>query len=505
MTTNEARELCQILASLNYDGQQTLVSPELFFKPNFILVSDILRWFARIIDDTYSVKELGDDLNEVSEANIISFLVDIGRLIMYNLGIRVNLVSLYRADLTSCAELLKVAKPIYKAAMIVVAEGKSKSSNIENKLEEILQSGQEKMDKTLSYINENSLKDLSLKLVQSANDLESLLNEEENFNLERTKVIDRSLELPEIERILKDAHEGIVIKTNELAKTNEELEKDLTRLDEKLRAKEFEFEEMKEKLNDLLIQSPTYMEEYEKLNEDYESAYEKYVSKYRNLQYLKSCVYSNSESSSSSGEDEEEEDADYDHQLELAKPVGSTGSLALSSLAGPDRGPTLGSEEEFGRAAAGGAADITGPARLLESLLDGGSNPRSASLTVEALGGGVDVDLLGAEGTGRSLETGGAGGTGGAGAGLRTYVGRADGATMSGLELEGLLNEFVEDESRAGADSGGRTDGALSTGESTDGDEDENENDEDDNDDDDEEGDDEDEEMDGDLSGTYGG
>lgn len=498
MATDEARELCQILASLNYDGQQTLVNPELFFKPNFNLVCNILKWFAKIIDDTYSVKELSDDLNEVSEASIVSFLSDIGRLVAYNLGIQLNLVALYRADIASCAELLKVAKPIYEAAKMVVDEGKSKSSNIELKLKEILQASQEKMEKTLNYINVNGLKDLSLALVQSAIDLESLLNEEENLNVERLKVIDRSLELPEIEKTLKDAHEGIVIKTNELEKTNEELVKDLTRLDEKLKSKESELGEAKEKLNDLLIQSPTYMEEYDKLNRDYESAYEKYVSKYRNLYYLKSCVYSSSENSISSDEDDGD---DKNHQLELTKPDGSTGSLALSPLVGTDTGPTLGSEAELGRAVAIGAAEMTGPAKLLESLLDGGSNPNSASLIVEEVGASVDVT---GESAVRDREIAD-GESGAIAAGLRTYVGRAAGPTMTGLELEGLLNEFVEDDSRADAGSGRMLDkeGALPTGESTeDDDEGEDDDDEEENDDDDDDGGDG-NGRDEDLIGTY--
>lgn len=452
MTTNEARQLCQILASLNYDGQQTLTSPELFFKPNFALVCDILKWFAKIIDNTHSVIDLNDDdLNEASEASIVSFLVDIGRLIVSNLGIHVNLVALYKADITSCVELLKVAEPIYKAAKMVVDGDKFKSPNIEFALKESLRSSQDKMEQTLNYINENGLKDLSLKLVQSTIDLESLMNEEENFNEERLKVIDRSLELPEIEKILQDAHEGIVIKTKELAKTNEELEKDLTRLDDKLRSKEVELEEVKEKLNDLLIQSPTYMEEYEKLNQDYESAYEKYVSKYRSLMYLKSCVYS-SGSEAASNEDDDYEDVDnaldgHHNQLELAKPDGSTsGSLARFPLDETGIGLTTGSDGLAGRA---GEEEITGPARLLESLLDGTSKPKSASLTVDEVGAGVDKTVE----TGLSRDGPATGGSGAATGGLRTYAGRT---TATGLELEGLLNEFVGDEPEITAGSDGR-------------------------------------------------
>lgn len=489
MTTNEARQLCQILASLNYDGQQTLISPELFFKPNFALVCDILRWFARIIDDTHSVRDFNDDdLSEVSEASIVSFLVDIGRLIVSNLGIQINLVSLYEADLKSCTELLKVAEPIYKAAKMVVNEGKFKSSNIELASKDSLRSSQDKMEQTLNYINENGLKDLSQKLVQSAIDLESLMNEEENFNEERLKVIDRSLELPEIEKLLQDAHEGIVIKTKELAKTNEELEKDLTRLDDKLRSKEVELEEVKERLNDLLIQSPTYMEEYEKLNQDYESAYEKYVSKYRSLMYLKSCVYSSgSEVASNEDDDHDDEEVDnssdrHHNQLELAKPDGSTGeSLARFPLDETGTGFTAGSD---GRA---GEEEITGPARLLESLLDGTSKPKSASLTVDEVGAGVDTT---AEiGLNREDPADGGASIGG----FRTYAGRT---TATGLELEGLLNEFVGDESGTTAGSDGRAekdDDESGSGEITDDDDDgaddEDEEEEDDDDDEEEEGD----------------
>lgn len=100
-----------------------------------------------------------------------------------------------------------------------------------------------------------------------------------------------------------------------------------------------------------------------------------------------------------------------------------------------------------------------GPAKLLESLFEGTSNPRSASLTTGAEGAGRAVGEARTAGS-DSDET-----TAVAATGLSLLRGRRAGegraalkaATAwpgdTGLELEGLLNEFVaNDESEVSAD-----------------------------------------------------
>lgn len=460
MAAEEALKVCQILANLNFDGQQTLISPELFLNPNFSLVCDILRWSAKIIDDSFIIRDFGDNLSgEITESSIVTFLVDMGRLFMTHLGAQVNLVALYKADLAACCELLKVVQPIFEAAKL--ASEKKASVATELTVAKMLETNQEKLERTLDYINGCNLKEISLRVVQSAIDLENLLNEEEKINEERLKVIDRQMEVSGIEQLLRDAHEGVVLKTKELGITNEELEKDLLRLDERLRVKEFELDETKDRLNDLLIQSPTYMEEYERLNQDYETAYEKYVSRFRNLMYLKSCVYS---AESTSSEDENDVQAVDDYQLE--KPVGSTGSSAGLDAAAEVRS----AEGPFA------PDETTGPARLLESLFEGASKPKSASFTGDAVVPRVEAAT--SEGLARFTAAGDAGGR-------RTYVGRT-GGTMTGLELEGLLNEFVEEESAAATTATADSDESGGADPALDGTSDENDDDEDEDEDDDE-------------------
>lgn len=292
MSAQQACELCRILASLNYDGQQTLVTPESFVKPNFELVSDILIWVARIlVEDQEEVNLISKELEVArhSETYQVAFLLSISKLLYSKLQLQLDLVPLYKADSECCPELLKIAEPIYRATHMVVNK-KFNNECLPNSCRP------EPNFTTLKQISsllekDGNISELALSIKPVSEDLDSLLNNEIKFNEERTTVIDRRLEIVDIGTVLRSAHSGIVEKTKKLAQANEEFESDLVRLDERLAQKETEVQGAKDRLNDLLVQSPAYVDSYQKLLTNYHKAYETYVSKYRNLCYLKSCVY----------------------------------------------------------------------------------------------------------------------------------------------------------------------------------------------------------------------
>lgn len=479
MSVSEVEDLCKILASLNYDGQQTILTPELFSKPNFNLICDILNWFVRIVQ-TYdnNSNEIGSFLIKTYSINMIeqpeeirvAYLTNVGKLFYSTLGIKLNLVNLYRADNFSCRELLKIGEFVHKAAKYSLD-----MNEVDNKLliDKLIKERSLLMEQLYSIIdNSENGNDVYSDITQLSTDLDNLLNSEENFNEERLKVMDRPYELKKIQSVLKSVQVSIVDKTKEFADSNEELKKDLERLDGRLELKELELEKVKNRLNDLMIQHPAYYDQYEKLHDLYVKSYEAYVSKYRNYMYLKSCVYTGNSNSF---------DNNYQGDLfdfQRANPDGSINELSL--LTSPDE--TAGRDDDGTMREAAGAADdaeltggglTIGPARLAESLFDGTSKPISASLKLEPAG------LLGALGTGvvdggaeykpeevvgirGALErAGAAGGTAPKPpptVGRRiTTVGRpatAGDATIEGLEFEGLLSEFVADsEALAGDDS----------------------------------------------------
>lgn len=442
--------MCRIIAALNYDGQQTLVTPQSFAKPNFTLVYDLLLWFARILvgkpDDLSTVAySIEDDskkaARELSESIAVESLINLGRLFYSRLGIQVNLVQLYRADTGCCVELLRIAKPIYEAVESFVNEP-PKSMDL-GLLTKTLAKNRAEMEATLIKLNDHigndqaGKRDLTARISDQARQLETLLENEQKFSEERQRVIDKSLQLADIERILMANREGIIKQTEELARSNEELRKDLIRVDERLKAKEVEVDHSIERLNDLLMEAPQYLKQYEKLYKDYETSYDAYVSKHRNLEYLKSCVYSPEDNNDSLFTDGYDDDR-FGYQLDeaAANPLGSTAGDPLdgAALAGGFRTDGL-------------PPSTTGPARLAESLPDEGSKPISASLGVDgsgaAVGAAVGLKKDGAAAADPELTATGRRDTTVDGAGRRTYVGRP---TVAGdKELDGLLKEFVAD------------------------------------------------------------
>lgn len=270
----DVRQLCHILAALNYDGQQTLVMPESFARPNFDLVCDILTWFARIVDDKYALTMASEvargfmfisssssspKLSEAPESSRVAFLVDLAKLFASQLGVQLDLISLYRADETSCAELLKLAEPIYKAAQLAVGESATGGNKLvrlnESQVTKKLANLATTMKKALDLIGTTAAEaaapkdgrddeigelaatelirrrpdSLAMETSELIGQLEQLLAEEEGFNEKRKQVMERRLELADIEQVLRNAHDGIVSKTRELAQANNELEKDLDR------------------------------------------------------------------------------------------------------------------------------------------------------------------------------------------------------------------------------------------------------------------------------------
>lgn len=466
MTSREALELCEILTDLNYDGQQTLLKPELFAKPNFPLVYNILHWLSLILSSNSTTDSIDksrkspQQLSTLSETDIIVALTDFGKLFYAELGLRLNLISLYEADYSSCPQLLKVARPLYEAARQLAKPSHSKSGTksdsssssspnllevTKRALDEIVSDSQNKNS------DRQSIEATYLEAREIGSQIEQMLAKEKSqYERERFRVMETRFDPAEIERILKSTQLEIEEESKRLAKSNGDLTKDCSKLDEKLDAKEREIQSAEDKLSELLMKAPNYVDQYEKLHKEYEQAYDDNVAKYRNFIHLESCVYSLKNNGDDLGWDLSNQLADDDDGCTFG---GEGAAAAGADSLAPRAGGLLTSER-------------TGPAKLLESLLDGASKPMSTS--TGAAGAAVDAAATGTR---------------------YRYTGRlaTDGApSMLGdngsLELEGLLMEFVAD--TTGDNAGGAGAGAEA-------DDDDDEDDDDDNDDD-EEGDDDD-------------
>jgi len=423
MSTLEVEELCRILSALNYRRQQVTVTPDAFQLPNFMLIVDILEWMMKILDENFEERDLAlrfpdRKLSSLTQSAIVNYFSNIGRLVYALFEIQLDLVQLIKADQNCCPELLKLARPIFEAAELAI---KVAATSDDTTLPTVLNTKREKIDESLELISqETEVRDLAIEIDKLCLTLDGLLAKEDLFNEARLRILDKSFDSSEVIKILHDARADLLKEIDELVTHNAELEEDLARLDKKLEFKHQEVSTSEDRLNDLLTQLPAYSIQFEKLYQEFVSEYESYVTKHRNLTYLEYRVYSNSEDSAGGGIEGAENQV---VQLEKEE------SLSVDSP----------------RALGGGGRELaesvtTGPARLLESLFDGASKPISASLMVDEAGAGAGVGATGANESGLALE----GGTG-----RRTalvYTGLpATAGDVTGLELEGLLREFVGD------------------------------------------------------------
>lgn len=309
---NDSFEICRILSELNFDGQRTLVTPDSFAKPDIQLVCKILNWFLKILKLSCTNDQLKTDKSEpksnyvaahdieivppqvaqpLRASDYVEFLVHCGRVCYELLGVKLDLVALCRADRACCSQLLLVAVPIFEAAKLVVEERTRQSlTKADAWLRGELEARRDCCKALFDYTSQgDNMDELSTRCNQMSEELQVMLKDEEAHQDERLRVIERRLEIGDIERVLADSLGGIKQETEHLRRSNAELEQDLVRLDEKLASKEAEISETRRKLSELLVKSPAYASQYEALKQRYETAYERYVSSYRNLAHLKSC------------------------------------------------------------------------------------------------------------------------------------------------------------------------------------------------------------------------
>lgn len=308
-----ARDLCKMLAALNYRRDVTVES---FKRPNFELVADILLWLAEIVEEALpnSVVELApflkpqidklqasnnnnNKLNDNfanSKSMRIAFLQAIGKLFKTELKVSLDLQKLYRADLSSCNELQKVLVIVYKSSLLALNQVDSKSALLSS-----FDSALITVDTALELFSigdkqeEQSFEFIADKLASYVKNLCSLLDKESESSDERTKAIDRRLDLAPISSLLLEARDELTAMSSDLQVAETNLQSDLQRLNSRCQDKEAEVIQAQERLEDLLLEAPAYVAKYDELHKQYEDAYEQYVTRFRCLSYLSEQVYLN--------------------------------------------------------------------------------------------------------------------------------------------------------------------------------------------------------------------
>ena len=119
MSYSEVRNFTETIRSLGYPGQLNLST---FFRPNFTVMTDILRWLIdsfsnsnsgisgkRLIDSS----ELPIELD--TETDRVMFVKAAAQLLASRLNIKIHTKRLYQADVMCISELSKLSSVLYKA------------------------------------------------------------------------------------------------------------------------------------------------------------------------------------------------------------------------------------------------------------------------------------------------------------------------------------------------------------------------------------------------------
>mmetsp|Transcript_3464 Transcript_3464/g.3809 ORF Transcript_3464/g.3809 Transcript_3464/m.3809 type:complete len:408 (-) Transcript_3464:146-1369(-) len=271
MSYRELRNFCEIMRALGYPR---LISMENFRKPNFELVADILFWLAQRYDPN---TDISDDIDE--EKHRVEFIKSVTMLFLTKARIRLNPKKLYQADGNAVQEILKVAGMLYKAY--------SSAGNEEEQRTDFA------LPTKLS--NLKSFKSLAQEITDSGAKLHDLMEKEGDLKAHREKALQF---LDNISNIASNSEQAYIEKNvREIVKQQTEniesmkkyvvnLERDEKLLEEKIRRQSTELDRAENRLKSLTNVRPGFMDEYERMEQELERLYAKYLEKFRNLDYL---------------------------------------------------------------------------------------------------------------------------------------------------------------------------------------------------------------------------
>jgi len=276
MSFRELRNFCEVLRSLGYNR---LVSMENFRSPNFELVADILYWLLHRFEPNCAIP---DDIS--TEDRRVEFMKAVCEKVVLRTGVKLNARKLYGADGYAVKEMLRLANVLYDAqksvATMTGAEAdEADSFGINAKLADL-----------------KSARNLCSQIVETGAGLFELLHKEADVRADREKALrfldgmsrnlGSSSETDIVERAVAQLLGSHGQNLEQLRAMSEELQRDEKQLEQKIRKKRQELERSKKRLGSLANVRPTFMDEYEQLEQELERYYEQYVGRFRNLDYL---------------------------------------------------------------------------------------------------------------------------------------------------------------------------------------------------------------------------
>ncbi|OUM67662.1 hypothetical protein PIROE2DRAFT_37054, partial [Piromyces sp. E2] len=248
-------------------GYPKLISIDSFRTPDFNFVSEILFWLVKSYDPAIEV------LNDLSsEKDPIVFIKTITSYMTTKANIKLNPKKLYMADGYAVKELLKIANELFKAKNLeteITDDSIITATNIQSKLSDL-----------------KTCRALSAEITTRGANLYDLLEKEVELREMRALVLSKPFELSSMESDVNHALLQIQQKLTETQLKLENLSADEVNLKGKIQKRKVELDRAEKRLKSLKSVRPTFMEDYEKLEEDLKVLYQEYMDKYRNLTYL---------------------------------------------------------------------------------------------------------------------------------------------------------------------------------------------------------------------------
>ncbi|KRX66677.1 Clusterin-associated protein 1 -like protein [Trichinella sp. T9] len=304
------------MRALNYPK---FISIESFYKPNFLLVADALRWICKRYCDEQEVK-----FELETEQDRVIFIKSAVIFIYQQTGLKLNPKKLYQADVEAIDELLKAVEPLYKAKKLNnISEGKrdddQQQQNIQFK--QIRTTLEQKLSDLGQYhtmvndITDNAARLYDLLSQETGN---KVSQQQQQQAEQRTVALARQVDIDEVENHVKHALSLLQQELKQTLKDMENIEKDELAVTSKIEKKKSELDRLQTRLAQLQTVRPAYMDEYETAEEELRRIYSQYVLKYRNLHYCKQLLERDKQQQSKSLSLMEDEFEEVEEQQEQA-------------------------------------------------------------------------------------------------------------------------------------------------------------------------------------------
>uniref|UniRef100_A0A8C3W1E5 Clusterin associated protein 1 n=1 Tax=Catagonus wagneri TaxID=51154 RepID=A0A8C3W1E5_9CETA len=269
MSFRDLRNFTEMMRALGYPRH---ISMENFRTPNFGLVSEVLLWLVKRYEPQTDIPSDVD-----TEQDRVFFIKAVAQFMATKAHIKLNTKKLYQADGYAVKELLKIASVLYSAMKTKGVEGSKRGEEDISKF---------KFDLGSKIADLKAARQLASEITSKGASLYDLLGREVELRELRTEAIARPLEINEIEKVMRIAIKDILAQVQKTKDLLNNVASDEANLEAKIEKRKLELERNRKRLQTLQSVRPAFMDEYEKIEEEFQKQYDIYLEKFRNLAYL---------------------------------------------------------------------------------------------------------------------------------------------------------------------------------------------------------------------------